>query len=113
MKNQPPRDWARLQVVGPLPGQHRSAIPPGSAIDPSGHGWLLSALFAVGLLVALIFQEIAWIAVALVLDFPEGTDSEAVFLGLWLAIVVTPVALLWFGHGRRRRWFAGGATAGT
>ena len=96
-----------------MPGQPHSAAPSAPGSDSGGPGWLLGALFAVGVVAALIFQEITWVAVSLILDYPEGTDSEAVFLGFWLVVEVVPVALLWIGRGRRGRWFAGGATAGT
>ena len=68
-------------------------------------------MFVLGALVILPVESVAWLLVSVVLDFPEGTDSEVLFISLWLVIVVVPLVLLWVSGGRRRRWFATGAAA--
>ena len=68
-------------------------------------------MFVLGAVVILPVESVAWLLVSVVLDFPEGTDSEVLFIGLWLVIVVVPLVLLWVSGGRHRRWFATGAAA--
>jgi hypothetical protein len=68
-------------------------------------------MFVLGAVLVLPAESIAWLLVSVVLDFPEGTDSVALFIGLWLVIVGVPLGLLWATGGHRRRWFATGAAA--
>ncbi len=66
-------------------------------------------MFVLGAVLVLPVEWVAWLVVSVVLDFPEGTDSEVLFIGLWLVVVVVPLVLLWVTGGRRRRWFVTGA----
>ena len=68
-------------------------------------------MFVIGAVLILPVEWVAWLLVSVVLDLPEGTDSEVLFIGLWLVIVVVPLVLLWVTGGRRRQWGAIGAAA--
>ena len=85
-------------VTTPQPGQARPRL-------------TATLMFVLGAVLVLPIESVAWLLVSVVLDFPEGTDSEVVFIGLWLVIVVVPLVWLWLTGGRRRRWVANGAGA--
>ena len=92
-----------------MPDQHENVTSPE---EGRARARLTATLmFVLGAVVILPVESVAWLLVSVVLDFPEGTDSEVLFIGLWLVIVVVPLVLLWVTGGRRRRWFATGAAA--
>src|SRR3954451_22134459 len=66
-------------------------------------------IFIVAAALMLPVAWMAWLLVSVALDFPEGGDSQMLFVGLWLVIVVVPLVLLWVAGGHRRRWCAVGA----
>ena len=90
--------------------QETSSSPSDS--ERSHRRWVPPLVFVAGLLAFLLYQAVAWALVAFLLDFPEGTDSEALYAGIWLLLVGVPLAWWWIVGGRRRRWSAAGATAG-
>jgi hypothetical protein len=80
-----------------------------SSQTPARRRWQAAAAFLAGVVLVLPVQLLAWLAVSLVLDLPEGSDSEVLFASLWLLIVVVPLVLVWHGGGRLRRWGVAGA----
>jgi len=92
-----------------MPGQLESVASASVAESPPRRRWLAPLAFVAGALLVLPLQWVAWLFVSLILDFPEGTDSEVLFISLWLLIVIVPLAWLALAGGRLRRWGAAGA----
>jgi hypothetical protein len=82
----------------------------GSGRDHAGRRWTLPLMFVAGGVAIYVVQTIAWVAVSVLLDFPEGTNSTVPFIALWLVLVAFPLVAVWLRARGLRRWFAIGAT---